>query len=159
MCFSIRKNQNSGLTSERKILFFRLFSLLKTAAHFQPFLLREISLPTPMGRTFTRLCLLANPLQAEEKQNFIYFKKSVQAHRAHKHLCHWMGVPVVKKGMNYHCQMNQKGHSLQAREQEPGPEIAWYFVVPVRTRGLSTPGKMGGNSSIFPSLALYRSRG
>lgn len=43
-----------------------LFSLLKTAASFQPFLL--IRLHTWMGKKLIRLCLLANPQQAEESK-------------------------------------------------------------------------------------------
>lgn len=51
--------------------------------------------------------LLAGKSSASwRKQNFIYFKKSMHAHRVHKHLCQWVGVPVLKKDMSYHCQMN-----------------------------------------------------
>lgn len=53
--------------------------------------------------------LLAGKSSASwRKRNFFYFKKSMHAHKAHKHLCHWVGVAVVKKGTNCHCQRARK---------------------------------------------------
>lgn len=63
---AIRKNQNSNSKSKNPCSL--PFSLLKTAASFQPFLLKEIRFHTRMGRNLTRLCLLANPQQAEKKK-------------------------------------------------------------------------------------------